>query len=349
MKDFNIRSESVNVEQIMLQIRARIREKRGVDYTEEEIRELANVKLEKLLDPTKVRSDLVEHYRRQQPKQPPALPPLPALPPPAPAAAPFAPLEQAQPFLNYAFEDSTIYRSSRGLFGTLIGLVRTLLNPILKLFFNPNPIVHVLHLQSEINARYEAEMARHRQRLAEHEQRFGEDGQRLAEHEQRLIEHRDQLRHVSEMFTERDKMRVPLDALNYELLNNLVVEMTRLGIEVKNLKMRVESLSSRLDFDERRGRALEGVVQYKPGAVPPSQLAGGIAVSGEFGRQPQTAAPSQGDARRPRRRRRRGRRRGVGAEPGVVGGSPGSDMKAASVEPEPAPETEPEGGKTPEQ
>ena len=31
--------------------------------------------------------------------------------------------------------------------------------------------------------------------------------------------------------------------------------------------MRVESMSSRLDFDERRARALEGVVQYRPGAV----------------------------------------------------------------------------------
>ena len=51
MPDFNVRSDSVNVEQIMEQIRARIREKRGVDYTEEQIRELAAVKLEKFLDP----------------------------------------------------------------------------------------------------------------------------------------------------------------------------------------------------------------------------------------------------------------------------------------------------------
>ena len=32
-------------------------------------------------------------------------------------------------------------------------------------------------------------------------------------------------------------------------------------LEVKNLKMRIESVSSRLDFDERRGRALEGGVR----------------------------------------------------------------------------------------
>ena len=47
-------------------------------------------------------------------------------------------------------------------------------------------------------------------------------------------------------------------------MHNLVVEMTRTGIEVKNMKMRVESIAGRLDFNERRARALEAVVQYKP-------------------------------------------------------------------------------------
>ena len=60
MTDFNVRSDSVDVEQIMRQIRERIRQKRGVDYTEEQIRELAAVKLEKFLDPRSVRSDLIE-------------------------------------------------------------------------------------------------------------------------------------------------------------------------------------------------------------------------------------------------------------------------------------------------
>ena len=50
----------------MRQIRARIRDKRGVDYTEEEIRELANVKLEKFLDPRGVRSGLLEEFQRAQ-------------------------------------------------------------------------------------------------------------------------------------------------------------------------------------------------------------------------------------------------------------------------------------------
>ena len=44
MPEFSFRSDSVNVEQIMDQLRARISEKRGVDYTEQQIRELAQVK-----------------------------------------------------------------------------------------------------------------------------------------------------------------------------------------------------------------------------------------------------------------------------------------------------------------
>ena len=90
MPDFNVRSDSVNVEQIMEQIRARIREKRGVDYTEQQIQELAAVKLEKFLDPRGVRSDLLEQFRRAQPPySPPELP-------------------------NYAFEDETLFESHRG-------------------------------------------------------------------------------------------------------------------------------------------------------------------------------------------------------------------------------------------
>jgi hypothetical protein len=66
MSDFSVRSDNVDVEQIMRQIRSRIREKRGVDYTEEEIRELANVKLEKFLDPRGVRSDLLRRISRSR-------------------------------------------------------------------------------------------------------------------------------------------------------------------------------------------------------------------------------------------------------------------------------------------
>ena len=128
--EFSIRSDSVDVDEIMTQIRSRIREKRGVDYTEEELRQLASVKLEKFLDPTRVRSDLILHYRRMR----------------APGAGATAPPE------NYAFDDHLVYESARGASGGIITRVRRLLNPVLKLFFNPNPIIQVLNRQSAINA-----------------------------------------------------------------------------------------------------------------------------------------------------------------------------------------------------
>ena len=65
--------------------------------------------------------------------------------------------------------------------------------------------------------------------------------------------------------------------------------------------MRVESMSSRLDFDERRARALEGVVQYRPGAVPPLQPPTGAS-------EDRGGTESDQAERRSRRRRRRRRR-----------------------------------------
>ena len=40
--EFSVRSDSVDVDQIMKQLRARIREKRGVDYTEEDLHRISN-------------------------------------------------------------------------------------------------------------------------------------------------------------------------------------------------------------------------------------------------------------------------------------------------------------------
>jgi hypothetical protein len=73
---------------------------------------------------------------------------------------------------------------------------------------------------------------------------------------------------INTINAQQASVRDELDSLYYEVIHNLVLELTRLGIENKNLKMRVESLNSRMDFDERRARALEGVVQYKPGSGP---------------------------------------------------------------------------------
>jgi predicted component of type VI protein secretion system len=189
MSDFNVRSDSVDVEQVMEQIRARIREKRGVDYTEQQIRELAAVKLDKILDPRGVRSDLLAEFRKARPSATPYDVPL------------------------YAFEESTLFDSHRGI----VRFIRRLLKPFSKLVFNANALAQSLQNQVVIN--------------------------------RQTVERLDRLEGYAPLY--------------YELLHNLVLELTRATIEVKNMKMRVESLASRLEFNERRARALESAVVYK--------------------------------------------------------------------------------------
>lgn len=247
MAEFNIRADSVDVADIMRQIRARVREKRGVDYTEEQIQELAQAKLEKYLDPDNVRSDLLQQFKKI-------------------ASTP-----------DVKAEEQTLFGSHR----RLVRWTRRALRPVLKLFINPDKLIQATRFSQHVD-------------------------------------------------------------LSYEVLHNLVLEMTRLGIEVKNLKMRVESLSSRLDFHERRARVLEGVVQYRPGslsapAAPPSGQAGPPA---EGGRE---AESQSAEARSRRRRRRRGRRGGAqGFQAGEHqdAGAPASDAPPAAESHPHQPETE---------
>jgi hypothetical protein len=118
------------------------------------------------------------------------------------------------------------------------------------------------------------------------------------------------------------------DALFYEVVHNLVVEMTRMSIDVKNVQMRVESVSGRLDFNERRARALEAVVQYRPEAAAErthqAQPVSSHSDSGASGVDPITGGES---LRSRRRRRRRGRRSG----PGFVEGA--DEQRAQNNEP----------------
>jgi hypothetical protein len=266
MADINVRSDSVDVEQIMRQIRGRISEKRGADYTEAELQQLASVKLERFLDPRGVRSDLVEQFRRLR---------VPSEPPP-----------------NFVFEDTTLYETHRGLLQT----IRRLLRPVLKLFFNPDRITNALHVQSQINT--------------------------------------EQYRRSSQ------------DALVFEVIHNLVLDLTRLGIEVQNLKMRVESLSSRLDFDERRGRALESVVEYRrpaaaqqappprPSATPtPAATEAGTVEAGataETGTTRTEGPRAEGSGGGDRRRRRRRRRRRPGQTLAESPNTAGATVEAAT-------------------
>ncbi len=232
MADVTVRSDSVDVEQIMRQIRERIREKRGADYTQAELQQLASAKLEKFADPSGLRSDLLEEFRKKG-------------------------------------DEPSTYHRHRGMRRLLLMMAHPLLKRVQK------------QLMSDLN-------------------------------------------------------------LYFEIIHNLVIETTRLGIENHNLRMKVESLSSRLDFDERRAKALEGVVQYRKDALP-RQRTGATGTTGSTGptgtgstgptgsgttgtagtvstvgapgavdaatagapAQGQAAAPGDGERRKRRRRRRR--------------------------------------------
>jgi len=178
MTDFDIRSGSIDVQSVMEQIRARLREKRGVDYTEQQIRELAAVKLERFLDPKAVRSDLLKEFRAGRTAQ-----------------------------LFVPFGPNPLFSARR----PFVARIRRWLHPVLRLFLNPDPI-------QEACGR------------------------------------------INQLAT----ITVANENQYYELLHNLVVELTRARIEVQNLQVRVDSLASRLDFDERRARALESAVVYRP-------------------------------------------------------------------------------------
>jgi hypothetical protein len=179
---FEIKSEGVDVAAIMEAIRKRIEEKKKGLYTEEEIREIAEHRLDAVLDAHDFNPDLIKDFRAQPARW------------------------------NFQFDPGTIYRSSRGGVGAALGAVRRLLRPVQKLFWNPNPMIYALSRQSDLNHYY------------------------------------------------------------VHLLHNLSLELTRLNLEVQDLKNRNLQLQGRLEMLARREKTLESMVVYRddtPEKPPP--------------------------------------------------------------------------------
>lgn len=124
MSTFSAKGSDIDVEAVMANIRKRIEEKRKGLYTEEEIREIAEMKLDAVLDPSEFNSDFVSAFRARDRQW------------------------------NFTFSPETIYASSRGGTGSIIRLARKVLNPLLKLFFNPNPVISALSRQADLNRYY---------------------------------------------------------------------------------------------------------------------------------------------------------------------------------------------------
>lgn len=274
--------DHVDVEKIMLDIRARIAQRHGIELSNLQIQELAARRLEAILDPRSIRPSLLDELRRS-------------------AGAPAATQDAAAAAeLTYEFEDTTLYESHRGL----MRFMRRLLHPLLKLFFNPNPLIRALNIQAKVNA----EVARRE--------------------------------------TERDRRQTEWNALHYELVHRMVSEVSKVSLELQGQSSRIESLATKVDFNERRVRGIEGAVhQTRPSGrsaepVAPMPIVVPIVDTPrpEAGQAeatapaPGTAAPGPlSDGARRRRRRRRGRR-GSGGPGDAAPGTPGAAGMADAPE-----------------
>jgi hypothetical protein len=173
---FEIKSADVNVEEIMRSIRKRIEEKKQGLYTDEEIRAIADHRLDAVLDAHDFNSDFIKDFRTQPGRW------------------------------NFLVHADTLYESSRGGVGSLLRTVRSVLRPVQKLFWNPNPMIAALSRQSDLNNYY------------------------------------------------------------VHLLHNLAVEVTKLNLEVQDLKNRNLQLQGRLELQVRREKTLEGMVVFREDA-----------------------------------------------------------------------------------
>jgi hypothetical protein len=231
----------------MRDIRSRIAKRHGIDLTPEQIHELAARRLEAILEPRHVSPPLLEQMRRA------AGQPIEVPPPPVEAPA--------------DFDEAALYASHRGF----LRAMRRLLNPILKLFINPKPLVDGLRDQAR---------------------RRNEAAAREAEFYGRQTE---------------------WNALHFEIVQRLVTEVARATIEMQSLALRVESLSAKVDFNERRVRSLEGAgAPTRPGPRPAestSEPARTITSTSDAAPAPSSSSDPSSDGQRRRRRRRRGGRR----------------------------------------
>jgi cell division protein FtsL len=237
--------DHVDVEQIMRDIRARIAQRQGVELSNQQIQDLAARRLESILDPRAIKPSLLEGLRRSA----------------GAVAPPLAAKASSEPV--YAFDHTTIYDSPRAI----LRLIRRLLNPFLKLFFNPNPLIRALHLQAQLNV----EAA---EREAERDRRQAEWNALHYEIIQRVV---------------TDVARVSL-------------EVQALSMRVESLNARVDFSDRRVRTLEGGGAHLTRAAVRPPEAAP-SQAPTDTSVPQESAEIPGTEAARR---RRRRRRGRRG-------------------------------------------
>lgn len=277
--------DQVDVEQIMREIRARVAQRQGVELTHQQIDDLAARRLEYILDPRAMKPEFLDTLRRS-------------------ADEAFEREEKRLPAEPaYFFEDTTLYDSHRAM----LRFMRKLLNPLLKLLFNPNPLIRALHLQAKLNVEAaEREAARDRRQT-----------------EWNALHYRIIQRLVTEV------ARLSLDA------QALSTRLEALGGRVDFNDRRVGAMEGTVHQLRPAGRPPEASSPFVRAPEASSAPATDAAPA------PASGAPQSEGARR-RRRRRRGRRGGgMGIEPAQAAAIPAAEQLADEQEP---PNGEPEAG-----
>ena len=265
----------VDVEQIMRDIRSRIAQTHGVELSHQQIQDLAARRLESILDPRGVSPALLDQLRK------------------AAGAADPAPSRPAEP--PYTFEDTTLFESHRGA----MRFARKLLHPILKLFFNPNPLIRALNIQARLNTEAAA-------REAERDRRQTEWNALHYALLQRVVTE------ISRVTLESQSLSLKVDSLSAKVDFN-----ERRVRSIEGLQYQAGSSSGRRDVPEPSRPVVAAAVAV---ASPQS-------VTSESTPAVEPTAPSGPPAERTRRRRPRRRgRRGTGAPGKAVSG--GADAAA---------------------
>jgi hypothetical protein len=241
--------DQVDVEQVMRDIRSRVSPRHGIELSNQQIQELAARRLETILDPRHVKPALLDQLRKT-------------------AGEPVD--GEASADSGYSFEDTTLYDTHRGL----LRFIRRLLHPILKLFFNPTPLIQALNTQARLNKEAAA-------REAERERRQAEWNALHYELLQRVV-------------TEVSRIAIDTQALS--------MRVESLAAKVDFNERRVRSIENSV----HQGRVPQRPAQAEGAATPSPRPA-------EPTQSESPAAEATGDGPRRRRRRRRGRRSGPGA------------------------------------
>lgn len=180
MSTFSAKGSDIDLESTLSAIKRKIDEKRGGLYTEEEVREIVDMKLDPIPDGSEFTSDLIDVFRARESQW------------------------------NYSFDPETIYVSKRGGAGRLVTYARKLLSPVLKLLFNPGPIIGALSRQSDLNLYY------------------------------------------------------------LQLLHAMTVEMTKMNLELANMKARLRTLGIQAGFQAGREKELEQMIAARLLATAPA-------------------------------------------------------------------------------